>query len=104
MISNRRGFKRGLFLGSMLAAGLGLSACSNIDQMFDSSSAAPAGTAAAASASPRDQVRARSLRCDGITDERSWLNCYYGAAQPVRAELGLLPAPASQQSLVPPAQ
>lgn len=58
-------------------------------------------TVAAAHAAPRDDVRAASLRCDGIAEERTWLNCYYGAAQPVRAELGLPPAPSSQQDLVP---
>ena len=40
-------------------------------------------TVAAAHAAPRDDVRAASLRCDGIAEERTWLNCYYGAAQPV---------------------
>lgn len=92
--------KRHLILGALLAAGFGLSACTSVDQMFDSASTAPAEAQRAAS--PRSEVRARSLRCDSIADERSWLNCYYGAAQPVRGELGLLPAPASQQSLVPP--
>jgi len=57
---------------------------------------------AAAHAGPRDDVRAGSARCDSISDDHTWLNCYYGAAQPVRAELGLPPAPDSQQSLVPP--
>jgi hypothetical protein len=92
--------KRGWLFGSLLAMGLGLSACTSVDQMFDNGSAAPARNPAAA-ATPREEARARSLRCDGISDERSWLNCYYGAAQPVRGELGLPPAPASQQSLVP---
>lgn len=99
--------KRGWLFGALLAAGLSLSACTDVDQMFDNGSTAPPPRAQAASASareqasPRSEVRARSLRCDGISDERSWLNCYYGAAQPVRGELGLPPAPASQQSLVP---
>jgi len=55
-----------------------------------------------AQAGPRDDVKAGSQRCDSISDDRTWLNCYYGAAQPVRAELGLPAAPESQQSLVPP--
>ena len=55
-------------------------------------------------AGPRDDVRAASQRCDSIVEERTWLDCYYGAAQPVRAELGLPPAPNSQLALVPPAQ
>jgi hypothetical protein len=53
-------------------------------------------------AGPRDDVIAGSARCDGITDDRTWLDCYYGAAQPLRASLGLPPAPSSQQILVPP--
>ena len=53
-------------------------------------------------AAPRDDVKSGSLRCDGITDDRAWLDCYYGAAQPMRAKLGLPPAPNSQQALVPP--
>lgn len=52
-------------------------------------------------AGPREDVRAGSARCDGIADDRSWLDCYYGAAQPMRGKLGLPPAPASQQMLVP---
>lgn len=55
-----------------------------------------------AHADPRDDVKAAVARCDGISDDHTWLNCYYGAAQPVRAELGLSPAPDSQVNLVPP--
>src|SRR5580704_12476137 len=55
-------------------------------------------------ADPRADVIAGSSRCDGIPDDRTWLDCYYGAAQPLRAQLGLPPAPASQQALVPPAR
>lgn len=54
-----------------------------------------------ASADPtRDDVLANVQRCAGFTDNRTWLNCFYGAAQPMRAELGLSPAPDSQVSLV----
>jgi hypothetical protein len=56
----------------------------------------------AAQAGARDDVKSASARCDSINDEHAWLNCYYGAAQPVRAELGLPPAPQTQQILVPP--
>jgi hypothetical protein len=42
---------------------------------------------------PRYQVTAEALRCNGLADERQWLNCYYAAAGPVRAQLGLPPAP-----------
>jgi hypothetical protein len=52
----------------------------------------------------RDDVRAASERCDSIVEERTWLDCYYGAAQPMRARLGLSPAPNAQQALVPPTQ
>ena len=53
-------------------------------------------------AGPRDDVMSAAARCAGITDDRSWLDCYYGAAQPMRAQLGLVPAPASQIAKVPP--
>ena len=55
---------------------------------------------AAAASGPRDDVLANVERCAGFTDDRTWLNCYYGAAQPMRAQLGLSPAPDSQLSLV----
>jgi hypothetical protein len=35
-------------------------------------------------------------------DDRSWLECYYGAAQPMRGQLQLPPVPASQTALIPP--
>lgn len=47
----------------------------------------------------RDQVINGALRCDQITDNRAWLDCFYGSAQPMRAALGLSPAP--QAKLVP---
>lgn len=53
--------------------------------------APPAGNAAPADLRLRDQVMAGAFRCGGFTDERQWLNCYYGAAAPVRAQLGLAP-------------
>lgn len=59
--------------------------------------------AAPALAGPRDDVLYGISRCGGISDDRTWLDCVYGAAQPMRAQLGLQPAPASQQKLVPPA-
>lgn len=101
MAEHRTGhrFKQGLFLGATLAVATGLSGCMSVDHMFDSGSSVPQ---AQAHVNPRDEVRARSMRCDSITDERAWLDCYYGAAQPVRADLALPPAPASQQALVPP--
>jgi hypothetical protein len=48
---------------------------------------------------------AEAFHCAAIGDSRQWLDCYYGAAQPVRAELGMAPAPAAQVRLTtnPPA-
>ncbi|HEX4635728.1 MAG TPA: hypothetical protein VH189_06075, partial [Rhizomicrobium sp.] len=37
-------------------------------------------------------VTTEALRCNNLADDRQWLDCYYGAAQPVRAQLGLSPA------------
>lgn len=51
-------------------------------------------------ADPRGEVMSRAFRCSIIGDLRIWLDCYYGAAQPVRASLGLPPAPDVQQNLV----
>src|ERR1700722_3171837 len=58
--------------------------------------------AAPALAGPRADVLSGISRCGGIPDDRTWLDCVYGAAQPMRAQLGLQPAPAAQQKLVPP--
>src|SRR3569833_3504473 len=54
---------------------------------------------------PRDAVMAGAYRCSAIGAGRQWLDCYYGAAQPVRSQLGLPPAPQGQLqlSLSPPA-
>jgi hypothetical protein len=51
---------------------------------------------APAVAGSRDDVLAGVSRCAGIVDDRTWLDCFYGAAQPLRARLGLTPAPDSQ--------
>ena len=51
----------------------------------------------------RDDVMAGMQRCRSIPDDRIWLECAYGAQQPMRAKLGLQPAPDYQQRLVPPA-
>jgi hypothetical protein len=55
----------------------------------------------AAGATPRDDMLSGISRCNSFTDERTFLDCVYGAAQPVRAELGLPPAPQGQTRLVP---
>ena len=59
-----------------------------------------AASALPAMAGTREDVLAGAVRCGGITDDRAWLDCYYGAAQPMRGQLGLPPAPASQTRLV----
>lgn len=50
----------------------------------------------------RDEVMSGAERCAGIADNRAWLDCFYGSAQPMRSLLGLPPAPVSQTRLVPP--
>jgi hypothetical protein len=50
----------------------------------------------------RDEVMSGAARCAGISDNRTWLDCFYGSAQPMRALLGLPPAPPAQVKLVPP--
>jgi hypothetical protein len=58
------------------------------------------GFSGSLSARSRDAVLANAYRCAGIGASARWLDCYYGAAQPVRAELGLAPAPQSQLRLL----
>ena len=53
-------------------------------------------------AGTRDDVLSGIQRCSAIQDDRTWLNCTYGAQQPMRAQLGLPAAPLFQQRLVPP--
>ena len=55
--------------------------------------------AAPAQARPRDDALSGAFRCVVIADSRQWLDCYYGAAQPMRAALGLSPALAAQLKL-----
>jgi hypothetical protein len=58
-----------------------------------------------AAARPQDDVLSAAFKCAAIADLRTWLDCYYGAAQPERAALGLPPVSAAQARLVasPPA-
>lgn len=58
------------------------------------------GLAAPAQARPRDDALSGTFRCVVIADSRQWLDCYYGAAQPVRATLGLPPVLPAQLKLV----
>jgi hypothetical protein len=65
------------------------------------------GIAAATSqahADTREDIVAAIQRCGVMNDNRVWLDCVYGAIQPMRAQLGLQPAPEFQQRLVPPPQ
>ena len=55
---------------------------------------------ALALADARQDVVSDLARCANLTDDRQWLDCYYGAAQPMRAWLGLSPAPQSQLKLL----
>jgi len=55
--------------------------------------------ATAAEARPRDDALSGAFRCAGIANSRQWLDCYYGAAQPVRASLGMPAALAAQVKL-----
>jgi hypothetical protein len=50
----------------------------------------------------RDEVMSGAARCAGIADNRVWLDCFYGSAQPMRSLLNLPPAPNAQIKLVPP--
>ena len=49
-----------------------------------------------------DEVMSGAGRCAGLADNRTWLDCFYGSAQPMRALLGLSPASPEQVKLVPP--
>jgi len=55
-------------------------------------------------ADTRDDIVAGIQRCGVINDNKVWLDCVYGAIQPMRSQLGLQPAPEFQQRLVPPPQ
>jgi len=57
-----------------------------------------------AHADTRDDVVSGIGRCAVMHDNRVWLDCVYGAVQPMRAQLGLQPVPEFQQRLVPPPQ
>ena len=59
-------------------------------------------TIAPALAGPREDTTAGIARCAAHPDDRTYLNCIYGAVQPLRAQLRLPPAPEDQIRLVPP--
>jgi hypothetical protein len=54
-------------------------------------------------AGPREDTLAGISRCTALADDRTFLECVYGAVQPLRARLGLPPALDAQVRLVPPA-
>jgi len=56
-------------------------------------SSPPAGNPTPADIGVRDDVMSGAFRCNGQADDRQWLNCFYSAAQPMRARLGLSAAP-----------
>lgn len=60
---------------------------------------------APAIARPQDEVMSLAFKCGAVGDLRTWLDCYYGAAQPMRSAIGLPPVPPAQSRLVtlPPA-
>ena len=49
----------------------------------------------------RDAVMDAAQRCEGIPDNRVWLDCFYGSAQPMRTALGLAPAPEIRRGWCP---
>jgi hypothetical protein len=49
-----------------------------------------------------EEVMSGAGRCAGLAENRVWLDCFYGSAQPMRALLGLTPAAPEQVKLVPP--
>ena len=53
----------------------------------------------ASAAGPRDEVIAGMFRCAVVGDTRVWLDCFYGAAQPVRDALRLPPVLPAQARL-----
>src|SRR5579872_5996439 len=53
-------------------------------------------------AGPREDSLAGVSRCAALPDDRTFLDCVYGAMQPMRAALGLAPALPAQRRLVPP--
>ncbi len=48
-------------------------------------------------ADTRSDVLDRAAHCSVLPQGRLWLDCFYGAAQPLRAAIGLPPAPQAQQ-------
>jgi hypothetical protein len=65
--------------------------------------APPAGGAMGpAEAQARDEVMSEAFHCTTIDNDRQWLDCYYGAAQPMRTQLKLPPAPQARIAMAAP--
>jgi len=60
---------------------------------FAAGTPAPTGGVSQQALNTREEVLLRLTRCASIGDTRQYLDCYYAAGQPLRAELGLAPAP-----------
>jgi hypothetical protein len=77
-----------------LRADLGLAAAPQSAAFFTGTPPAPPAAGIGQQAlTVREDVLLRLTRCAPIGDTRQYLDCYYAAAQPLRAELGLQPAP-----------
>jgi hypothetical protein len=79
-----------------MRAELGLAAApqdATYSALFAGGAAPAGGTLTPQAAATREDVMLRLTRCSSIGDTRQYLDCYYAAAQPMRAELGLAPAP-----------
>lgn len=63
----------------------------------------PATEPAALMGRARDEVMSQAFHCTGLDDDRQWLDCYYAAAQPMRAFLNLPAAPQARTALAVPA-
>ncbi len=83
-------------VSGLLRAELGLAAApqaSTYAPLFSLGNAPSSGAVAPAALTGREEVLLRLTRCASFADTHQYLDCYYAAVQPLRAELGLAPAP-----------